>query len=104
MKTYAELANLTFEKFMKEQEPDRMAELADIYLAFAERDEEMELAEVQEQCRQLAERMEQLMITEMDGGEQSKPMVMTFPYLAARQIAEGGRKRERNAEIFHVAP
>lgn len=101
-KTYAELADMTLTAFMEQKNPDRMAELADIYLAFAERDDETEPTQIQSDCRKVAERMEQKMLEEMYGGPESKPMQFVFPYLAARQIAEEGRKKEREAKIYHV--
>lgn len=102
MRSYAELAYAALAEFAEQEDPDRMAELADIYLAFAERDDETEPAQIQSDCRKVAERMEQKMLEEMYGGPESKPMQFVFPYLAARQIAEEGRKKEREAKIYHV--
>lgn len=104
MRSYAELAYAALAEFAEQEDPDRMAELADIYLAFAERDDETEPTQIQSDCRKIAERMEQKMLEEMYGGPESKPMTLVFPYLAARQVAEGQGTKKREAKVYHVAP
>lgn len=100
MKSYKELAAEALDRFMSAENTPDVGDLADAYLAFAERDTETPEKIRAAACRNVAEKLESAMET----APADKIMGLVFPYIAARQRAEGTTEGEKEARMVHLAP
>lgn len=100
MKSYKELAAEALERFMAAEITPDVGQLADAYMAFAERDTETPEEIRAAAYRKVAEKLETAMVEAPADGI----MGLVFPYIAARQKSEGMAPGEREANMFHVTP